>query len=688
MIDNQGLEILNEITFKDERSINRLENSFNLTKRQITYAIDKINEGLTENKQIKIDSNNLILTKATEEYLQNYLIELQLFDDVYYSKENRQLMIIFLIACSYDYLSLNHLIVMLQTSKSTVLNDLKEIKKDLGEKDVQIEYSRVNGYQLSGTEENIRFFIMREVIKFVHQDNGEKFVRQFIEKYLNVDYEEFEAVVLFASKKYKIGFFENSLKEFSFCFILLNERFKNETIAINHINDVFNYQTEEYQFSEVICDYFQIKNSSNINYVTAWVLGLSIGNIEKETQDRSVIKQIVQGIVYRFESLAGIRFLTRDSFVERLYEHFRPSYYRILYHLPIVNPLTFKIKKEYAEMYLLVKEVVLPLQSLFGRELPEDEIAFLTVHFAVATFEEPEEQVKKSHCLVLCPSGIGTSLILLKELEALFPTIEFIADDFRQSTDLNKFDIIFSTTVTPKIVGTSTPFIIVNPIMTTKEKFELISRVYELLYEDLLIDPNLKGLLSIVKKHVTNEQYKKIESDLFYESNKNNSNLIIKERGDYPVLSEITTTDLIQLNVEATNWEEAIRKATKVLVTENKAAPSYIDGMVRIAKETGPYIVITKNVALPHARPEDGAKEIAISIATLKNPIQFGNSDNDPVKYIIGLSAVDNQTHLTAMSELAELLDQEEFYNILDNAKKPQEIWEYIKKFESRDWYE
>ncbi|MCF1684647.1 transcription antiterminator, partial [Tetragenococcus halophilus] len=107
MIDNQGLEILNEITFKDERSINKLESNFKLTKRQITYAIEKINEDLKRNQKIKINNDDLILSKATEEYLQNYLMELQLFDDVYYSKENRQLMIIFLIACSYDYLSLN-----------------------------------------------------------------------------------------------------------------------------------------------------------------------------------------------------------------------------------------------------------------------------------------------------------------------------------------------------------------------------------------------------------------------------------------------------------------------------------------------------------------------------------------------------------------------------------------------------
>ena len=44
---------------------------------------------------------------------------------------------------------------------------------------------------------------------------------------------------------------------------------------------------------------------------------------------------------------------------------------------------------------------------------------------------------------------------------------------------------------------------------------------------------------------------------------------------------------------------------------------------------------------------------------------------------------LDNKTHLKAMSELAELLDNPEFYRIIDQAKKPQEIFDYIKKYES-----
>lgn len=150
------------------------------------------------------------------------------------------------------------------------------------------------------------------------------------------------------------------------------------------------------------------------------------------------------------------------------------------------------------------------------------------------------------------------------------------------------------------------------------------------------------------------------------------------------MLSNIINENLIRLKISASDWEDAIRKSAAALLENGKISASYIDEMINTAKECGPYIVITKHVALPHARPEFGAKEIAIGIATLESPIEFGNKDNDPVKYIFCLSAKDQKTHLEAMSELAVLLEDKNFYSVLDNAKTPGEIMDYIKNMNNR----
>lgn len=682
MIDSQDLEILHEIAFRNQRDTAELESKFLLTRRQITYSIKKINDLLSDSEElIKVSGNELRINGQAEKHLQNYLLKMEFFSDVYHSKENRRLMILLTLSCSLEYLSIDHLILMLDSSRSTVVGDLKEVKQQLRRNDINVEYTRVRGYYLSGDEANIRYMVMKTIITFLHQDNGELFLESYLKKQFSIDYSKFESKILAANKQHQISFFENKFKEFTYCFILLIQRFKQK--GFQRINsDFIDKQSNEYQFSLDICEYFDIERIENIYYIAAWILGLSTGNIHSATSDRSMIKKIVQRLIARFESLSGIRFLDREAVTRRLYEHFRPTYYRLFYHLPIINPLTPKIKKEYSETYALVNEAIRPLQPLFKRDLPADEIAFLTVHFAAAAFEEQEEQVKRNRGLILCPNGIGTSIILQKELESLFPSIEFFVQDYHKELQTDHFDIVFTTTITPNILSINIPFIVVNPIMTAKEKFELIGRVYGLLNDESLLDPMLADALKVVKKYVTSEQYEKIENELLILADTNHSKIVIEEGGEYPLLSEITNKNLVKLQVEAADWEEAIRNSTDVLVSTGVAEPSYIDGMIQTTKETGPYIVITKHVALPHARPESGAKKIGISIATLKTPVVFGNKENDPVKYIFGLSALDNQTHLTAMSELAELLDQKAFYQILDNAEKPEEVIDFITNFE------
>ncbi|SBW08239.1 Phosphoenolpyruvate-dependent sugar phosphotransferase system, EIIA 2 (fragment) [uncultured Eubacteriales bacterium] len=148
------------------------------------------------------------------------------------------------------------------------------------------------------------------------------------------------------------------------------------------------------------------------------------------------------------------------------------------------------------------------------------------------------------------------------------------------------------------------------------------------------------------------------------------------------MLSEIMKEDYIQLRVQAEDWEDAIRKSAVPLLKDGAITQSYVDAMITSVKETGPYIAITPHLALAHARPEYGAKEIAIGITTVVPPVEIGNKENDPIKYIFCLSAVDQKTHLNAMSALARLLDKDEFYNMLDTAKDAKEVLEYIKAYE------
>ncbi|HIW70424.1 MAG TPA: PTS sugar transporter subunit IIA [Candidatus Limosilactobacillus merdipullorum] len=132
--------------------------------------------------------------------------------------------------------------------------------------------------------------------------------------------------------------------------------------------------------------------------------------------------------------------------------------------------------------------------------------------------------------------------------------------------------------------------------------------------------------------------------------------------------------ELIQVNVEASDWKDAIKKAVQPFVEHNKVTDKYSQRIIEIAKETGPYIVIAPHVALPHASSKDGVLADAIGLTILKTPVAFGNKDNDPVKYLFTLSSVKPEGHLDQMAELVQVLQKQNLYKQLDEAQDAAEV--------------
>ncbi|WP_244835042.1 PTS sugar transporter subunit IIA [Clostridium sp. BJN0001] len=136
----------------------------------------------------------------------------------------------------------------------------------------------------------------------------------------------------------------------------------------------------------------------------------------------------------------------------------------------------------------------------------------------------------------------------------------------------------------------------------------------------------------------------------------------------------------VEVNVEVNDWEEAVRFGGKLLEEDGAIEERYIDAMVDTVKNMGTYIVIAPGIAMPHARPELGAKKIRIGFLKLKNPVKFGNEEYDPVDIVIFLCAIDNKAHVEVLSDLVNLIENEEFLELVRNAKTKEEVLEFIRK--------
>ncbi|TDD77969.1 PTS sugar transporter subunit IIA [Actinomadura rubrisoli] len=114
----------------------------------------------------------------------------------------------------------------------------------------------------------------------------------------------------------------------------------------------------------------------------------------------------------------------------------------------------------------------------------------------------------------------------------------------------------------------------------------------------------------------------------------------------------VVTTDA----VTAADWREAVRKAAAALVDAGAAGEGYPDACVRVVEENGPYIVLTKGLALVHARPEEGGLAVGVGVTRLATPVEFGHPDNDPVDLLLAFCTPDPDAHVGTLAALARAL--------------------------------
>lgn len=156
-----------------------------------------------------------------------------------------------------------------------------------------------------------------------------------------------------------------------------------------------------------------------------------------------------------------------------------------------------------------------------------------------------------------------------------------------------------------------------------------------------------------------------------------------KKEGKQYMLSELLEEQSMRLDAECQDWQACIWESGKLLVEKGDITEEYIKAVIDNVNEVGPYIVITKGVALPHATNKIGVIRTSMSFVRLKTPVNFGNKSNDPVKYIFMLATTDAESHLGALQDLAEFLEQKEFVAVLEEAKKPADVISYIVTHES-----
>jgi len=678
--------------------ISTLAEALHSTPRQVRYNLDKIDEFLKYNKfqQLIRKPNVGIFYSASSEIVEMIMQKLQEREVQHYiaSQEERMDIIIAVLLQQQDYITIDDLAEKLNSSRSTVVKDLNKVRNLLANKHLTILSSTNHGIKITGEEKYLRRASiellmknaetqgilseeMSPILKRINTFSQSEIANMFS----NMNIQFIEGCVIEAEKQLETTFSDEAFYALVIHIAIAIKRIKLGRDIVMPYQELKNYETtKEFAAASYIAskleEEFQLEIPyDEIGYITIHLLGSNVYAANPSSSEDWATLQILTGKILSAvsESLQQESLIQDEQLFSGLLEHLRPAIYRLKNDLKLKNPVLEEIKNNYHHLFQIVKIGMVPVESHVGKFFDDEEIGYFTLHFGAALEKIKTKSEVEKKILVVCSTGLGTARLLSSRLLQLFNVkiVDIIA--YRQVSQVLKYQQVDLIVTTLSAKFDLVPWVKVNPLLLEKDVENLKKYLIQYHFQPKNI---FAETLKLIEEHCDIKNYDALLLGLTKILRADN---MIGQKGVVqPLLRELLTANMIDVNVDVKNWEEVIYAGGKILEEQGLVEHRYVDAMINTVKKMGAYIVITKGIAMPHARPEDGAKKVGMALLTLKNPVNFGSKENDPVSVAIFLCAVDNITHLKALAELMQLLDDDDFKKMADQASSKDEIIAYI----------
>lgn len=170
-----------------------------------------------------------------------------------------------------------------------------------------------------------------------------------------------------------------------------------------------------------------------------------------------------------------------------LNQHMVPFDIRMLYGIPLKNPLLDEVKKEYALAYTIAITACIILKQHYNKNIPDDEIGYFAMIFELA-LEKKNTVIEKKNIVIVCSSGKGTTQLFIYKYKQAFgryinniyecTAYGLVSFDFT----LKNIDYVFTTipinTSVPVPVFEVNPFLEQKDIITYSEIFKMGSNEF------------------------------------------------------------------------------------------------------------------------------------------------------------------------------------------------------------------
>lgn len=689
-MDRRTIDILLKVLRKPSYyTYGELSRELNKTERTIRNDILKINEFLEEYKMEKIiaDSENKLFTDSSEEKVTRIIYSFSIFDYVL-QREEKIKIISLLIVSSDSYITINEIADFMNVSRSTVIAVLDGVSDFLSKENILLD-------TLSG--------------KGIYCVSDEYQRRKL---YANLIYEDFYLIKIFLNQNKILKFNESLIinKEVSakiYNLISISESKTSEYLTEKSFDRLYTYLL--ISLSRMKKEIY-IESKTNVKIGSDFVdsiynMMITFFNLEYSVYEKSMLMYFIRRLkfarrVATNSNIVKIQALTR-RFIENVSDEINIDFnsdYELFESLSnhldsiFVNTTAdlnedLQLKEvtvKYSEIYEVVKSNIYIFEDFIERRLCENEVIYIMIYLC-ASYEKMKERRPMINVILICSNGIGSSQLLSSRLKKYFNIniLNILSKREAREYDYSGIELIITTVdlefkdikavkVSPYISDSDYLRIskIIDEISSDKNSILGNRKSYEI-ESDLII----RDIRKITDSHY--ELGDKIETLVreYFEDKRKNTEMD---------LSDFLAARFIELDVQCNNWEDAIRKSGEILHRHGYVKERYINSMIHNVKEHGPYIVLAKGLAVPHASIDSGAIKTGFSLIRLSRPVYFSKSELEPVEFVCCLSSIDNKKHLKAFFNLINMFSDVTFKEKIRNSNSNEEVANIIEIYEKK----
>lgn len=505
--DNRDLKILNLLEENFYVQEKYLIDVLKVSAKTIQNEIKGLNKSFQNAAYIKKENlkYTLYIVKL-EEYL---LLKKNIYER-YFNFDSSKVRLVYIfkkLAELHEPYILDELAYEMTVSRGTLVSDVKKLKDVLKEYNIKISGKTNSGIKLSGSEKDIRFYILENIFNYVYKEDifdmeDHKYIDSLAEKH-SIEKQglyEFFRYLTVSLDRFANGFFidltDSRYEE-------LKEEYTNRFIedVCNYIQKRYNIELDDNEKKFIAISYATMRLPSSIKMLT--------DNIKSVEEYNILLNDILANIYYEYSLDIDVSTI-KEEFIYHLYFMIK----RLKYGVRYTNNMKEVIMDKYPISFKIAKTAGKIISAMYSYDISIDEICYLAIYFE--TFISNIGNDKTIRVLIITNASKAYRNLMVQELRSI--SRENIEVDSVTESDsdveLNNYDLIISTV--KKEFNTNSMVIYQNTILD----MEYIKKEINLArYIGKMNIPQIRGMESLILSTITDETFYILDSSLTYEEN-------------------------------------------------------------------------------------------------------------------------------------------------------------------------